>query len=503
MGKVILCPYCCKRFQPNRVDFRLVRPITESGEETDHSEEVQLPGMGIPNMVKNKPRTKESSDSKIHDEKLYRYYIDFLNINESDARNDAYLMPAISPDYQSPDLVYDEVSMGRYGYVTEANYKGQVLNKRLCPHCHNPIIDGAGKYDMFLISVIGDTNVGKTVYLTVLQEMLKRDQFKGTMQFMGTKLEKELCFGNIDKLIHEKKVLDASARQKIPPMPFRYTFETADNREAKSCIIIFCDIAGEDCRNAETMEKNGYHIKASSGLLIMIDPTRFNTIKYNTEDGMKIENRYQLEVITAIYRFLIANTFEEQTKIPTAIILTKGDVLREMDYFKGEIENGILAMNNADLHPGYLNLEETKRLDEVLEQFLKNIGESEFCHNRRLFNTSSFFVCSSLGKNPEQVDRINYDNMDTFIGINGTIKPYRVAEPFYWLLMQNNIIPCKYTERLIDYKGQERVIELYYYANESKGSLQNRIDALKKSILGHNRILPNLISKLSQIIKRK
>jgi hypothetical protein len=475
------------------VDFRLVR-LVEDNVETEKKENTELPGMGIPTQGKNKPKTKDYNQGKEQDEKLYRYYIDYLNMNESDARDEAFLLPAITVDYQSPELYFDELAMAKYGYVTEVTYKGQKLTKRLCPHCHNPIIDGAGKYDMFLISVIGDTNVGKTIYLTVLQEMLKKDMFKGTIQFMGTEQEKELCFGNIDKLIHEKKVLDANLRQKLPPMPFQYTYETADSKDPKSCIVIFCDIAGEDCRSADTMERNGYHIKASSGLLFLIDPTRFSAIKFNTEDGMRIANRYQLEVITAINRYLIANTFEEQTKIPTALVITKGDILRDLDYFTEDSKVSTLNIDQRDLHPGYLDMDEIDQVDHTVQHFLKEIGEEELCNHRRLFRTSNFFLCSSLGKNPSLIERIGVDSMEKFIGINGAIKPYRVTEPFYWLMMENNIIPCRIAHKFQDSKGQEHEISAFYYANETKESLYHRLEQQRKLISRKN-ALPSLFKR--------
>ena len=65
--------------------------------------------------------------------------------------------------------------LDEYGFVTELTYKGQHLTRRLCPHCHNEAVPGAGMYDMKMIGLYGDTFAGKTVFLTVLEALLKGD----------------------------------------------------------------------------------------------------------------------------------------------------------------------------------------------------------------------------------------------------------------------------------------------------------------------------------------
>ena len=46
------------------------------------------------------------------------------------------------------------------------------IRKFYCPYCHNEIISMAGKLPMYLISIMGPSSAGKTVYLTVLHKLL-------------------------------------------------------------------------------------------------------------------------------------------------------------------------------------------------------------------------------------------------------------------------------------------------------------------------------------------
>lgn len=497
-GKTIICPYCCNKFQPDKVDFRLERPLeaaNDAEEDESEAEEEQKPSMMGIHMQKTVAKTKNikrqgKSEGRVIDEKLCKYYMNYLHQSRDDAESNSVLLPAAAFDSMSPDFEYDSRIYSEYGYVTEVTYRGQILTNRLCPLCHNPVVSNAGKYDMMIISVIGDTNVGKSIYLLMLGQMLKQDrEFDGSMLFMGTDAEKEMYFGNVDKLLN-KKMLEANVRQKVPPMPFLYKFKVPGKPDKQSAIIVFCDIAGEDCRDSEALKRNGYHLKISSGIFFLIDPTRFsrikNVINFDKDNASMISNRHQYTILEAINQYLMNSPDIDKSDIPTAIVLTKCDELKGLPYFTTDGSHMALLEDTrgADMHPGYLSIKETNNLNSEIEEFLNKIDELQGIKD--LFNTYSFFFSSPLGMTPEYVD-IENDGVTTQEKRVRNIQPYRVTEPFYWILMQNGLIPCKNIEAWRNKKGQEKKVVTYFYEDEAPASVENQ----KKA----NRVKEGIVEK--------
>ena len=483
--KEIICPYCCKRFLPSEVDFRLERPVDEDTPQREQSDE---PAEGFVNRKSSGPRNRKKT-GYVQDEKLYQYYKNYLMYSDEEAAGNANQLPFVQVDLMSPDIRYDVEKYNRFGYVVEIQYKGQTLNQRLCPHCHNTVVPNAGKYDMLMISMIGDTNSGKSVYLTVLEEVLKKDpHFQGNLSFMGTDEEKALYMSSLKKLFKEKKTLSATQRTKIPPMPFLYTYEMPGASERIYKLIVFCDIAGEDCRQDRTMKQNGFHLAASDGFLFLIDVTQFPGVAYSIEEGGDADVMHQTDIFEAINRFLIANSLDNKTNIPAAVVLSKCDVLQQVGRVSGmpeycEVLNDARGndIQGNELHPGYINQEELNRLNQVIPAMSSDLGESDLSRNvRDNFSTYGYFVSSALGKSPKAVQVEENGVVSIENQVKGQIQPYRVAEPFYWLLAKANCIPYHYREVLENNKGKREVIELYYFENE-KASLASRVDGARRS----------------------
>lgn len=477
----IICPYCCNRFMPSAVDFRLERPLEDENEQKDSAQESSG---GFANRKSSFGSSASKKSGLVRDELLYKYYKDYLQYSDTDAAGNANQLPAIELDMMSPDIHYDVEAYNRFGYVTKIEYKGQTLKQRLCPKCHNPVVPNAGKYDMLMVSMIGDTNVGKSVYLTVLEQVLKEDLFRGNLSFMGTDEERDLYLSNLTKLLNKKETLSATQRTKIPPMSFLYTYATPDTDEKQYKLIVFCDIAGEDCRQEKTMKQNGYHLAASDGFLFLIDVTRFPGVTHTIEQGSTIENMYQREIFTAINRFMIADTYENTTKIPAAVVLTKCDVLSEVGRVQSnsDFHDLLNDKRGKDIHPGYVNTKEFRYLNQIVPEMISELGENELAQNvEDNFASFNYFVASALGKNPEAVKREENGQEVTESKIKGQIKPYRVAEPFYWLLAKNSCIPYLYREVHKSNKGETKEIKFYYYENE-KSSLNQRIETARKSL---------------------
>lgn len=475
----ILCPYCCKRFGTNEVHFRLKSPLNNDIEEVEQEEEDAI-GIGIGRRRSSERKNTGNTHGKMLDERLYHYYEAIHD--EDTARMEAMKYGFVEFNLMDPQIEYNRQDFQQHGYVNAIRYQGQELTTRLCPYCHMDLIQSAGKYDMYMVSVIGDTAVGKSIYLAVLQTMIERGPFNASMLFMGTKEEKEHYLSVKKKVVVEQRGVEATIGR-VPPLTFQLTFDRVDSNSQngrESILVTFCDIAGEMCRDSEDLQIYGNHLRESDGLMFLVDPTRFGRVKNSIDEEVKIGNGYQVEVISAINQFLVSGTYDTHSDIPVAVMVTKSDVLKELPYFQNS-EKKMSLLNDPswnDVHAGYLNEDEIKSINHAVTEFLDAMGEQDFTRKMKdLFQSYSFFINSALGHSLNKDD----DSSDAQELLRrGNITPYRVTEAFYWILAENNVIPRKLVHKYRNEKtNEEKTVSLYYYKSDDAMYIRQKMESLK------------------------
>ena len=477
----ILCPYCCSRFPSNKVHFRLNAPLEDVVEEDEEVEEENIFGGAVGRQRGSRKSNRNEKSGKKLDEKLYNYYKEYFN-DEAAARQDAMQYDFVEFDVMNKEIEYNRQEMNEYGYVNRIGYRGQDLTTRLCPNCHKNLVDGAGKFPMYMFSVIGDTNVGKSIYLTVLEAMIEKGAFDATMLFMGTKEEHDYYRGANKRVMQDKKMLKATIG-KVPPLTFQLTYsveEEGSQKQRKSVLITFCDIPGEMCRDKNNLEIFGAHLRASSGLMFLIDPTRFKGVRNVIDQGAEIDELYQMDVIEAINRFLVSESYEMSTNIPTAIMITKSDTLKSVSFFQ-ESESHRYLIDDQQWnvrHPNFVNEDEIQKINRGVSEFLNAVDEVAYTRKLGdLFSNFSFFINSALGHAPadNEVENIKEEIRTAMI------RPYRITEAFYWILAENGVLPRRITQVYRNSKSkEEKTISIYYYENYDKIYINQKIAVLKE-----------------------
>ncbi|MCD8105072.1 MAG: GTPase domain-containing protein [Lachnospiraceae bacterium] len=473
----IICPYCCKRFQPTRMVFRLQHTLKETAarDAEDKSDELF--------------RFTNRTVDEIIDEELKKYYMETESMPEQTARQQA-TVNAEAVEIKFADMMgdisdYDEEMYRQNKFVLELTYKGQKLTQRLCPFCHNELIPNAGLYDMKIIAMYGDTNAGKTVYLNILEAALggnprlnaQTGAFSGSMFYEGNDEELTEHDKNFRLLIHDHKLPPATpSGTVVKPQTFRYCYTTGDNpRMNKTVLVVFRDIPGEDTRSAGKMKQYSFYLQNADGLILLLDTTRLTQVApyLGTEDE---ETNVSL-TIGRLSNLLARVNRGSKIGIPTAVVLAKADVLAEvpLDEIR-TLYDGILASDNK--HTSYLDRRVVKDLDKSVREILKSLNESTTVLNPigNSFSEYSYFALSALGEIPTTVNGEQQ--------VQG-LKPFRVTEPFYWLLARMNCIPYLHEEKWQCRKGakivNEAAIRFYYYEGERNGGAQSRLQNQKNS----------------------
>ena len=125
-----------------------------------------------------------------------------------------------------------------------------------------------------------------------------------------------------------------------------------------------------------------------------------------------------------------------------------------------------------DPYKGYLDRKKIKKANDTVKRVFEKLGENHIMDAvESCFSNYSYFAVSALGENP---------NMDEEGAQVEKISPWRVTEPFYWLLSKLNYIPYYHCEIWENKKQERKKIELFYYDWERNGSAQKQIADCKE-----------------------
>jgi len=375
----------------------------------------------------------------------------------------------VVPDME--DLSFNTPEFEAHGFVQRifvTNAKGvrQELDKRCCPNCKFVLPTGYGMRKTLLISILGDARSGKSVFLTMLINQLENNpDFPSKLTFIGDNKVREYFYNTYQKpLLKDHTLVSSTKRKRIPPYAFNYWYryrdESGDYKE-NSIDIIFYDIAGEDLRDHDGIRNNGYNIKDSSGLIYLVDPTNFNKLadlfRFSDQalvDAIPADNSNQA-IFDNLYNFFIG--FDSgQSEIPLALTISKADLFKfvNFDFFNNKPSNRLQNVLPDEKHHGAVYMPSVKGLHQEVRELISYIGEDGVYNNALgCFKHVQCFAVSSLGKKPivEQISDPDTNETIEKGYVDGGLEPFRVKEPFYWILMRNGLLLKHENNRYTDF----------------------------------------------------
>ncbi|WP_310551727.1 hypothetical protein [Paenibacillus glufosinatiresistens] len=393
----IVCPYCFAKFEPDEVVFRAAHS-REDDENYAPSEDAVL----------NRYRERFGLDG-----------VDDL---------EAILDPADIPEeYRHYS---DHVLTGltdRYGVLTR---------RRLCPHCHNELPVTAGKVPSNIISIIGASQVGKSVYMTSLIHTLQHTtagHFDAACMPLNAEISRKFRSLYEDPLFERGDLLASTQKEKMQE-PFIFQFVFKDESKPPLTLVFF-DVAGEGMVDQDYLGLHGQHIKNSAGILFMVDPLQIRSIREKIRINLgdhpgAFVSQYDepRDVVLTMFGDFIAYQEKSRTEIPTAIVLAKSDMLHSLKDEDGDYIKANSNVFNNYVHRGTLNLGEVDNIDGEIRRFIGKVDRPFKDTMDVYFANTAYFAVSALGSNP--------------VGqrIEGVVSPIRVDEPFLWLLYKLNFI---------------------------------------------------------------
>jgi len=298
----------------------------------------------------------------------------------------------------------------------------------LCPYCHNDLPQSAGFAPATIISFVGASQVGKSVFLTSLVHTLKTLTPRNFDIFctpINNEMGRKFKYEYEDPLIENGLLLDPTQKEQQQE-PFIFTFSFTDGNLPEINIAFF-DAAGEGMMDNGYMDIYAAHIRNSSGILFLVDPLQFRSIGkkvalINGLDHDPADMDDPLSVLSGLVEDYIYKQANGVSDIPTAVVLTKSDLLRPLQ-LEGEYIRPQSRIFANYTHMGYFNLDAFAQVDYEVDEFLQAADPNFRNALKRRFAELGFFAVSALGAPPDATGR----RVRTYA-------PLRVDEPFLWLL---------------------------------------------------------------------
>lgn len=331
------CPYCFAECEDDKVLFRATYCFDER----------QLHNLSSEDSERNIKQffVKNSKDSpKVKN--LIRFW-ERKGAESGYITDPGWNMPYIDP--QDKDFVQlirandtGRLKVGEDGFVRDKD--GFVLRvvdrygsefqpmKRLCRYCLNPFpLEDYGKREIKFISVVGTTGAGKTVYL---HQLLMR--FASAMAGTNYKVEAS-NLSDLGEHVDPDHPLPGATDTRVMRRPLAVNLQADQSHGNKKMTLVFYDVAGEHFSKNEDgqseREASGGvtdYIRYSDALMILIDPKQ---ISFLTRGGRAQLAEDVQNTIDVLFRLR-----GEWSNVPTAIVLTKSDMLENIKEIDSDSE---------------------------------------------------------------------------------------------------------------------------------------------------------------------
>lgn len=426
MKKTFPCPYCFEEIREDKVLFRfkdldLIKAINE--EFVKYEERLDREGKSL----EDNPFAKEAFCSKTDQVLLDWWGVDQVPLERDypvlDPREDKVARYLVKSDQDS--LLYrDEDNFVDCIRINSAiTVKQPFVRDRVCPHCHNGLPDGYGKYDTKKIAVIGTTGAGKTVYLSKLLEQLKSHLIRWGISANHTASGARFIAKN---LVRKGEQLPDSTPYKRPQEPIYYELDTrVDGSRERQGLLIY-DIAGENFADdkIDAIKTYGNHLLHADAFVVLLDPLQFPNIAKSEGEMQSIAAQ---QAITAISGIVKGNS--QHVDKPIAVCITKIDLDTVQNLFADTQEvmsslssndYGYRKNNNGQFRDILVATDYNVVCQATAQMIMQQDLE---LHNRLLFQYSNFnyFALTSLGCSVENGCPI------------AEVEPRRILDPILWL----------------------------------------------------------------------
>ena len=329
---------------------------------------------------------------------------------------------------------------------------------RICPYCHNIIPESSLLGDDNIISIIGTRSSGKSLYIAVLiQELKKRvapslgAAMNGLTDLSGLYNAEEIYKNTKYNQLYEslevleqtevcKNIKGLGSQDDKRPLIYNFKYINGEFGRKDSFTFSFFDAAGEDQEDQSMASTVMRYIQHSKGIIFLIDPLQIPEClekveqnlghkSYSTGTGGNeaLDPCIVLSNMTSLIRTsLEMEGSNKKIEIPVAIAFSKFDAI-------SSIVPSDLMLQKTSPHCGRGAFFEPDALNvgNEMKSILKSWDQQPLLNSIEAnYDNFSFFGVSSLGfdNEPQEGKKVN------------SPRPHRVEDPLLWIMSQNKLI---------------------------------------------------------------
>ncbi|MGM0842248.1 MAG: TRAFAC clade GTPase domain-containing protein [Bacillota bacterium] len=317
-----------------------------------------------------------------------------------------------------------------------------VTRIRICPTCHSTLPSTIADYEDYIIAVIGGKETGKSHYIAMLIERINNEVGNAYNCFLQPENDetiqryKESFYNPLFKDKRTLNVTDSANANDEVKRPLLYTLSiNGEGMLGKKMITLaFFDTAGEDLNDEKNMMKHNRYICNSSGVICLLDPLQLDSVRKEiNESELRVslpQDNPNADVSDILARTtnMIRNTLNikksKKIRIPMALSFSKIDAIQPLLDPSSQLnqKSQHIETNGFDV-VDYENV--NKEMEGLVQEWTRGNIPMLLDHNYKEF---AYFGVSALGHDPGAGMEIK------------ELNPYRVEDPFLWLLWKNNII---------------------------------------------------------------
>ncbi len=318
----------------------------------------------------------------------------------------------------------------------------------ICPSCHNKLPESTLLGEDMIISVVGSRDTGKSHFVGVIINELKKRisvRFDGCMVgFDDT--EKRYTEGVYQKLYQDlqKLELTASSLKNINNGAYKPLIYTLTLKKKKlfgeaiqNFTFVFFDTAGEDLNDEDTMSTVNKYICKSAGIIFLLDPMQIPEVRNQLDESVvsrassvdwKKATRSD-DIMSRVSNLIRRDKnmkSSQKIDIPVAAVFSKFDAITSL------IPEGSTVLDvSPHCSQKVFNMSDWYNVNSEIKSLLTEWGEESFISQVDLNYTNySYFAVSALGlnNNPKANNRIERP------------RPHRIEDPLLWILKENGVI---------------------------------------------------------------
>lgn len=429
----IVCPFCMERFNAWELEFRSASVDEE--EINGYAREIDEKYVSF---WRNVHRNTQNEEQNF-----------VLNISDRENVTEVRLWD----ETWIPNTLENQAAIEKKAIWQVRDKFGNIASQRICPHCHNDLPNVIGRSPNYIISMMGNTSSGKTVYLSrLLLSLLKNGLLPNwglTVDIIYTDPNapktRPAIIANLKNMFEGKgsgnkgkntgKLADATRITYMCPIIIKL------QKGHENILVTLFDFPGEAIWRLNGDEEpffrtlmNRINENASGWLFLLdsttLDPIRQFVLKNKDEEYLSQENiddpTLNADPGSVLLEF--SNFFGggNQIKTPVALVFSKADMIvryaQQLEDAGYRIDAGSPFLGDPP-HPNRskVDLDDLWLCDQAIQKFLKD--DQVLTTARNLCRQYAWFTASATGV-PVKAGQMGSE----------TAPPLRVVEPLEWLL---------------------------------------------------------------------